>query len=82
LTQTERKARLIERYFRLLPDSLATFEEWRRLVVTHSVMGVEVHDAKLVASMNVYLITHLITFNVADFKRYPGITAVSPADVK
>jgi predicted nucleic acid-binding protein len=82
LTQTERKARLIERYFRLLPDSLATFEEWRRLVVTHSVMGVEVHDAKLVASMNVYLITHLITFNVADFKRYSGITAVSPGDVK
>lgn len=82
LAQTERKARLIERYFRLLPDSLATFQEWRRLVVTHSVMGVEVHDAKLVASMNVYLITHLITFNVADFKRYPGITAVSPADVK
>ncbi|HLG16946.1 MAG TPA: type II toxin-antitoxin system VapC family toxin [Blastocatellia bacterium] len=82
LTQTERKARLIERYFRLLPDSLATFQEWRRLVVTHSVMGVEVHDAKLVASMNVYGITHLLTFNVADFKRYPGITAVSPADVK
>jgi predicted nucleic acid-binding protein len=82
LTQTERKARLIERYFRLLPDSLATFQEWRRLVVTHSVMGVEVHDAKLVASMNVYRITHLLTFNVADFKRYPGITAISPADVK
>lgn len=82
LTQTERKTCLIERYFRLLPDSLATFQEWRRLIVTHSVMGVEVHDAKLVASMNVYLITHLITFNVADFKRYPGITAVSPADVK
>lgn len=82
LTQTERKARLLERYFRFLPDSLATFQEWRRLVVTHSVMGVEVHDAKLVASMNVYGITHLLTFNVTDFKRYPGITTVSPADVK
>lgn len=82
LAQTERKARLIERYFHLLPDCLATFQEWRLLVVSHSVMGVEVHDAKLVASMNVYGITHLITFNVADFKRYPGITAVTPADVK
>jgi len=66
----------------LLPDSLATFKEWRRLVVTHSVNGVEVHDAKLVASMNTYGITHLLTFNVADFKRYPGIVVVSPADVK
>jgi predicted nucleic acid-binding protein len=81
-SQTERKARLIERYFRLLPDSLATFQEWRRLVVAHSVTGVEVHDAKLVASMNVYGITSLLTFNVADFKRYPGIAAVTPPAVK
>jgi predicted nucleic acid-binding protein len=66
----------------LLPDSLATFQEWRRLVVAHSVKGVEVHDAKLVASMNVHGVTHLLTFNVSDFKRYPGIVAVSPADVK
>lgn len=80
--ETERRARLIERYFRLLPDSLATFQEWRRLVVAHSVKGVEVHDAKLVASMNVHGIAHLLTFNVSDFKRYPGIVAVSPADVK
>lgn len=80
--ETERRVRLIERYFRLLPDSLATFQEWRRLVVAHSVKGVEVHDAKLVASMNVYGIAHLLTFNVSDFKRYPGILAVSPVDVK
>jgi predicted nucleic acid-binding protein len=50
--------------------------------MTHSVMGVEVHDAKLVASMNVYGITHLLTFNLTDFRRYSGITAVSPSDVK
>lgn len=80
--ETERRVRLIERYFRLLPDSLATFQEWRRLVVAHSVKGVEVHDAKLVASVNVYGIAHLLTFNMSDFKRYPGTSAVSPADVK
>lgn len=45
-------------------------------------MGVQVHDAKLIASMNVYGITSLLTFNVVDFKRYRGINAVSPADVK
>lgn len=80
--ETERRVRLIERYFRLLPDSLATFQEWRQLVVAHSVKGVEVHDAKLVASMNVYGIAHLLTFNLSDFKRYQGITALSPSDVK
>jgi hypothetical protein len=43
-------------------------------------MAVAVHDAKLVASMNVYGITHLLKFNVADFKRYRGITAFLPSD--
>ena len=80
--QTELKARLILRHFRLLPDNLATFQEWLRLVVAYSVKGVEVHDAKLVASMNVYGITRLLTFNTADFIRYPGIIAISPADVE
>jgi predicted nucleic acid-binding protein len=75
---TERKARMIERYCRLLPDSLATHEEWRRLIVTHSVMGVEVHDARLVASMNVYGIGGLLTFDSKDFKRFPGLLVVSP----
>ncbi|HXF39312.1 MAG TPA: type II toxin-antitoxin system VapC family toxin [Blastocatellia bacterium] len=81
-TQTDRKARLVERYFRLLHDSLVTFQQWRRIVVAHSVMGVEVDDAKLVASMNVYGLTHLVTFNLTDFKRYPAITHISPVEVK
>ena len=41
MSETERKARLIERHFRFLPDSLATHQEWRRLIVAHSVKGVE-----------------------------------------
>jgi predicted nucleic acid-binding protein len=78
--KTERKARMIERYSQLLPDSLATHQEWRRLIVTHSVRGVEVHDARLVASMNVYGISGLLTFDSKDFKRYPGIFVVSPVN--
>jgi predicted nucleic acid-binding protein len=81
LDQTELKARVIERYFVLLPDSPATFQEWRRLVVHHSVKGVAVHDAKLVASMNVYGLTSLVTLNGNDFKRYTNILVVDPSDV-
>jgi len=80
--KTERKARVIERYCQLLPDSIATHQEWRRLVVVYSVKGVEVHDTKLVASMIVHGINSLLTFDTYDFKRYPGILVVSPADVK
>ena len=81
LDQTEQKARVIERYFVPLMDSLATFQEWRRLVVDHSVKGVAVHDAKLVASMNVYGLTNLVTLNGSDFRRYPTIVALNPSDV-
>jgi|SRR5215831_1576602 len=79
--QTERKVRLIERYFVLLPDGLATFREWRTLVVSHSLVGLAVHDAKIVASMHVHSVTNLLTLNDADFKRYASINVVSPNDL-
>lgn len=81
LQVTERKTRLIEKRFRLLTESLATHQEWRRLVSAYSVQGVQVHDAMLVAVMNVRGITHLLTFNKNHFKRFQGITVLSPAEV-
>jgi predicted nucleic acid-binding protein len=79
--KTERKASLIERFCRFLPDSLVTHREWRRLIVTYSVIGVEVHDPRLVASMNVHGIAGILTFDSKDFKRYPGLVVVSPDNV-
>lgn len=81
LEATERKARLIEKQFRLLPESLATHQEWRRLVKLHNVKGVQVHDTMLAAVMTVYGITHLLTFNTPDFKRFGNLDVISPADV-
>jgi len=80
--QTERKARLIEKYCQLLPDSLATHQNWRRLVSAHSVMGVQVYDARLAASMNTYGIQQILTFNTEDFSRFAAITAIHPKDIK
>ena len=31
--------------------------------------------------MNTHRITHLLTFNTDDFKRYDGITVVNPSSV-
>ena len=66
-----------------MPDVPAVFLEWRRLVVTFGVSGVQVHDARLVAAMKVNGVTHILTFNTSDFKRYgsEGIVAVDPAAV-
>ena len=35
----------------------------------------------LVAAMHVYGVSHLLTFNVADFRRFSNITVQHPQDV-
>jgi len=42
---------------------------------------VQVHDARLVALMQVHGISHVFTLNPSDFARYSGITALTPANV-
>jgi predicted nucleic acid-binding protein len=67
--------------FPLVPDTPAVYPEWLRLVGTYSVSGKNAHDARLVAAMAVHGVTHLLTFNTADFVRFPGITVLDPAAV-
>jgi predicted nucleic acid-binding protein len=67
--------------FQILPDNAEIFAEWKRLVSTHEVKGKEVHDARIVAAMLAHRVTHLLTFNTADFKRYTEITAINPREV-
>ena len=81
VAETDRRARVIERLFVLLPDGPAVHAQWRHLVVAHAVSGVQVHDARLVALMRVHGLRSLLTFDVADFARYPGISAVHPQDI-
>src|SRR5262249_55323950 len=81
IAETNRRAELIEGSFRLLPDDPRIHIEWRRLVVAHAVMGVQVHDARLVAAMHVHGITHLLTLDQRDFARYPSITVLHPCEV-
>ena len=78
---TARRLSLLERHFPVLPDNLETFGIWKSLVVTHGVMGVQVHDARLVASMMAHAVTHILTINVGDFNRYPGIKASAPDEI-
>jgi len=65
-----------------LADSDNVYPEWRRLVVTYGVSGKKTHDARIVAAMNVHGLTHILTFNTDDFRRYPGITVLDPAHLE
>jgi predicted nucleic acid-binding protein len=81
IPETNRRAKVIERLYHLAPDVPDVHVQWRQLVMTHAVSGVQVHDARLVAVMNVHGIADILTLNVADFRRYPGISAHHPRDV-
>ena len=67
--------------FGLLPDTPAIYLEWERLVRAHQVKGKEAHDARIAAAMLAHGVTHILTFNGGDFKRFAGVKAVDPADV-
>ncbi len=81
VAETDWRARLIERLFTLLPDSRQIHDQWRQLVVYHSVMGLQVYDARIVAAMKAHAVSHLLTLNKKDFTRYPEITVVAPPEL-
>jgi len=69
----------IKRLFRLLPDLPALFADWEALVGAYSCHGRVSFDARLVAAMRTHGVTRLLTFNRADFGRFPGLTILDPA---
>jgi predicted nucleic acid-binding protein len=75
-----REVTLIESVLTLLPDVAAMYDGWKRLVVQHAVVGVRVHDTRLVAAMKVHGIQRILTFNTADFTRYE-VEVFSPASL-
>lgn len=68
--QADEETRELETLFPLIADTPNIYREWRRLVVEAAVSGVQVHDARLAAAMRVHGITHLLAFNVRDFRRF------------
>jgi predicted nucleic acid-binding protein len=79
--QADVEAAQIEGRFPLAVDTPAIYIHWRQLVVAAGVSGVMAHDARLVAVMLAHGISHLLTFDKDDFKRFSAITAVHPKDV-
>jgi predicted nucleic acid-binding protein len=81
IAEADRRLRIVERLFPVLPDSPAAYPLWRQLVVSLGVMGVQVHDARLVALMMAHGIAELLTLNAADFSRYLAVRPLTPASI-
>ena len=70
-----------ESFLTILPETLEVFAAGKRLISAHEVRGVQVHDARLAANMRVHGVSNLLTLNGADFRRFPDILPVKPADL-
>lgn len=79
--EATREIRKLRRIFKLRPDSLAIFAEWEQLVARYQVMGKQAYDTRLVAVMKAHGLSHILTFNTDDFKRFADITPVAPQTV-
>lgn len=81
-SQASAEAQRIEAVFPLLAETPAIYPLWRSLVDNYSVVGRQVYDARLVAFMQAYSITHLLTLDPTDFRRYASlITIVEPQNL-
>ena len=67
----------IEHFLTVLPESPLVYPEWKRLVLRHGITGVRVHDARLVAVMNVHKVRRVLTFDKNDFAAF-GIEVIHP----
>ena len=66
------------RRFTLLPDREELSKLWQALVENQGITGFRAHDARLVAAMQSYGVTQLLTFNFRDFRGMP-IMVLDPA---
>ncbi len=71
----------VEEFCDILPDNDRIHPIWESLVIEHRVSGKPTHDARIVAAMKSHGVTDILTFNGADFTRFPGITIVHPTDL-
>lgn len=81
VAETGRRLDLLERVFTVLADTPAIYPAWRQLVAAHGVVGVQAHDARLAAAMQVHGVTRFLTLNDQDFRRYSWLTVLTPAAV-
>jgi predicted nucleic acid-binding protein len=67
-----------EQMFRVAEDSAAITANLLALLSTVTIMGRQIYDANIVATMQEYAIPNLLTDNTTDFARYATFITVTP----
>jgi predicted nucleic acid-binding protein len=80
--ETEKRLNGLDSILTVLHDTPAVYSQWRKLVLRHDVKGIQAHDARIAAAMQIHGVTRLLTYNPRDFNRYDGIRAIRPNERK
>ena len=78
--ETENRLNRLDPILTVLHDTPLVYTKWRQLIVRHQVSGIQVHDARIAAAMQVHGIARILTYNPRDFARYYGITPLRPEE--
>lgn len=78
--QVMQNVRTFQGQFRLVEDTPSVMAALIKLVESVDVAGKQVHDANIVATMQVHGFKRLLTGNVADFARFGQLITVVPLE--
>jgi predicted nucleic acid-binding protein len=70
------RVRFFAQRFWLIEDGPEIRAQLLTLLTAYPVAGKQVHDANIVATMLANGVTRLLTFNVADFRRFDGLITI------
>lgn len=72
------RIRFFETHFQVVEETPQVTEKLLSLIEQFPVGGSQIHDANIVATMQVYGIRHLLTHNVSDFERFSEVITILP----
>jgi predicted nucleic acid-binding protein len=68
----------VEMSFPLLNDKPTLYTEWKSFIMNFGCQGKVAHDVRYVAAMRTHGLSHILTFNFADFARFPELIVLDP----
>ncbi|MCL2647184.1 MAG: hypothetical protein FWD61_09285 [Phycisphaerales bacterium] len=72
------RTQIYQSLYQVIPEPPEMLAAWTNLVAKYQITGFRVHDVRYVAMMQLCRISHLMTYNVKHYQRFP-ITIVDPA---
>ncbi len=72
---------IAEEHFRAIPEVETVMQIDLRFTIPVRATILQVNGVRLVAAMYLHRIAHILTLNISDFTRFPGLATLHPNSV-